>query len=180
MRKWIFAVALALSLSTAAVGVAPASAQERAQTAIHLFGSSECPLCLEAITYLRSVAEREGAVVYWHPAKDSARESALMRAVAGELGVAASGYPYIVVGRRAHVGWKGSTTGLQLTNELAQVRETGEDDVVATLETSMDDKLRSGETAGPPRLGIGMVGLGAIAVIVLAAATVAVVIKRKP
>jgi len=115
----------------------PTAHAQTSGIAIHIFGSSKCHLCGEASAYLRAVAEREGAAVLWHDSDESPREARLMRAVAAELKVTVDGYPFIVVGRRAHLGWKGATTGLIVTNELAQVRAAGDEDVVARLDATL-------------------------------------------
>jgi hypothetical protein len=158
------------SLLVVAVLMATVPSQAQAQAAgiaIHVFGSSKCQLCGEAAAYLRTVAEREGAVVYWHDSDESPREATLMRAVAKDLQMTVDGYPFIVVGRRAHLGWKGATTGLIITNEVSQVREAGDEDVVARVEAELAAASAGRADGTPPRFRVSVTGLAALLVLVV-------------
>jgi len=177
--KFRFAVMISLAVSLVSLAALPVRAQV-GTVPVHVFGSASCHLCEEATAYLRAVAERENAVVFWHVAKDNRRETDLMFAVAKELVVDVDGYPFIVVGRRAHVGWRGSTTGLIVTRELAQVRVAGEEDVVTRLENQLTEATES----EPPRSSAWLVsliaaGLLSLVVAVVAALVIAIVITRK-
>lgn len=124
--KYLVALALlSFFLSTPAAAVTPAS------PSIHLFGSVSCDLCHEAASYLASVAKRNGTSFYYHDLNGTPESYRLMRNVASELGVKATGTPFIVVGRRAHVGWNRDITGPMVEDDLALARLAGDEDVVA-------------------------------------------------